>query len=891
MPKCVVNLTDYTTHKASCSANATQEPEDVTHPTLETDEAAVNRNFDNIAKQLKHSGYIDATLPSGETDVLHYPGYERSDKHGWVYGNHPAATKEQHAHFQEFLVTQKPCFAYSMEDLPGYNGPVGPLTLPLLVETDIVKRSRRFSAKELEIIDTKCEELRIPGFIVPCPQPWTHVQNICIAAKKDLEGNWTDSRMCIDYRPINAETKQSNYPMVRVDDCLARAANKVYFSKLDARSGFSQIPVAVEDQKKTSFWWKGKAWMYTRAPFGLTNIPAHFQDVMDHIILTEVLSDFCCCYIDDILIFSDTVEDHERHVKLVLQALYKYNLRAHPDKSIFMAPVMEFLGFNVNGIGITPMEAKVAAIKDLKSPTNVSHLRSLLGFLNYYRSFVENFSKRAAPLTQLLRNDVPWDWTEERELAYQDLKNALCVEGVALQHFNKDRKTIIHTDWSSYGLGAVLGQVDELGREVIVACISRSLNKHEANYSSFEGEMLAAVWAVKTFRPYVLGLNFSVVTDHSPLQWLMNKPDLTGKHARWALSLQEFTFVITHRPGVTHQNADVPSRYPQDSKVDITGARLDEERITAINVRQLATNIRYLENHCTGKYKPLEKIKVPPNVESLSDRWSNSRIWSVAMATFNQSEGNHDDDDEDDPLGLSNEDAERHAKCIRVIEHAVLKVKHKLSNSPNVFTETDVTKQEARNKVHCNKLCMNPVSSSFYDNSRKGIVLYEPFGGMCAGLEMTLRCNIPVHRYYYSDIDPVARSLAVTRLQSLHSRFPSLLPTIAFQHAFVLPQNIKDVDSESLLKVGVNNGRQWLVIAGWECQDLSNAGSGKGLQGRHSSTFFPLMDLCASLQLLQPRLSPAFIFENTSIQTHRNKNIAVDVFNLIYSVIGKPVLL
>ncbi len=390
----------------------------------------------------------------------------------------------------------------------------------------------------------------------------------------------------------------------------------MFFSKLDARSGFSQIPVAEGDQPKTAFWWKGQAWMYTRVPFGLTNIPAHFQAVMDSIIFTDGLSDFCCCYIDDILIFSDTVEEHEKHVKLVLQALYKYNLRAHPDKSIFMAPVMEFLGFNVNGVGITPMEAKVAAIKSLKSPTNVSHLRSLLGFLNYYRQFVENFSKRAAPLTQLLRNDTPWDWTEKRELAYQDLKDALCIEGLALQHFDHKRKTVVHTDWSSYGLGAVLGQIDDQGREVIVACISRSLNKHEANYSSFEGEMLAAVWAVKTFRPYVLGLNFTVVTDHSPLQWLMNKPDLTGKHARWALSLQEFTFVITHRPGITHQNADVPSRYPQSSKIDITGARLDEDQVA-----QVATSAIW-----TSSYK----------------QWQCSNEGTCAMAAFNQSESNRD---------------------------------------------------------------------------------------------------------------------------------------------------------------------------------------------------------------------------------------------------------
>ena len=155
-----------------------------------------------------------------------------------------------------------------------------------------MKRSRGFSQKELEIIDIKCKELEEPGFIIPCPQPWAHVQNICIAAKKDIDGNWTDSRMCIHYRPINSETKPSPYPMNRVDDCLARAKNKVFFTKLDARSGFSQIPVAECDQPKSAFWWKGQAWMYTQAPFGLTNIPAHFQAVMDNIILTEGLSYF-----------------------------------------------------------------------------------------------------------------------------------------------------------------------------------------------------------------------------------------------------------------------------------------------------------------------------------------------------------------------------------------------------------------------------------------------------------------------------------------------------------------------------------------------------------------------------------------------------------------------
>jgi hypothetical protein len=344
------------------------------------------------------------------------------------------------------LISHKLCFAYSMEDLSTYSGYVGPLTLPLLTTGDIVRRPRRHCAEECNTIDEKCRELKVPGFIVKCPKPWTHVQNIVVAAKKDLDGNWTDSRMCIDYRPINTETKASHYPMQRVDDCLAKAAVKSFFSKLDARSWFSQIHIAPEDQPKTVFWWQGIPWMYTRAPFGLTNIPAHFQEAMDTILATEGLEEFATCYEDDILAFSHTADEHLGHVCKVLLALAKNHLKAHPAKSISGAPVMEFLGFQVNGVGITPMEAKIAVIKDLKSPTSVPHLRSLLGFLNYYRQFVDNFSSRAAPLTELLKKDVPWEWTPAREAAYTDLKDALCTVGLALKHFDLSRPTMANTD-------------------------------------------------------------------------------------------------------------------------------------------------------------------------------------------------------------------------------------------------------------------------------------------------------------------------------------------------------------------------------------------------------------------------------------------------------------
>jgi hypothetical protein len=201
-------------------------------------------------------------------------------------------------------------------------------------------------------------------------------------------------------------------------------------------------------------------------------------------------------------------------------------------------------------------------------------------------------------------------------------------------------------------------------------------------------------------------LRYLVVTDHSPLQWLINKPDLTGKHARWALSLQEFTFVISHRPGITHQNADVPSGFPQSSEVDNTGARLDEDHVAGVTTSAIET--------------------------SSYERWQCSNEWTVAMAAFNLSKSNHDV--EEDPTSLCDADVERHAKCTRVVHHAYTRVKRKLSSTPLLLTKTEVKKHTLKNKVHCESLCMNPISSSFFINAQKGVVLYEPFGGMCAGL-------------------------------------------------------------------------------------------------------------------------------------------------------------
>ncbi len=502
--------------------------------------------------------------------------YEKDAEGGWVWGNHPGMPDHVKDQLKaEVRARKATAFAYSMQDLPGYKGIEPPFEIKLNTTDPIFTRARRYSPGELKVTDEKCTELDGAGIIEPAGREAGYASAPTLPGKKDADGNWTDVRFCIDFRNLNKHTVADKYGMHRPDELFRQVSTSRFFSKIDMRSGFLQIPVAEGSRSMTGFWWRNQLWCYRRMPFGLKNASAKFQRVMDCELAAAKLTGCAISFIDDLLIHSQTAEQHVKHVAAVLDMLQKVGLRAHPDKSIFAASVIEYLGHNVSHHGLTPHQAKVSAIRALRAPTNVSELRSVLGFLNYYRCYVPGFSELAAPMNNLLKKDAKWQWGPEQAAALEQLKAALCQDGVALRRFDVDAPTKLYTDWSKHGIAAVLTQAGPDGKEYLVACVSRSLNKHERNYSSYEGEMLAAVWGVLSLRSYLHGLQFTVVTDHQPLKWLVTTPELTGKHARWALCLMEYCYTIEHRPGKKHQNADVPSRFPSKSSHDGTGARLD----------------------------------------------------------------------------------------------------------------------------------------------------------------------------------------------------------------------------------------------------------------------------------------------------------------------------
>ena len=274
--------------------------------------------------------------------------------------------------------------------------------------------------------------------------------------------------------------------------------------------------------------------------------------------------------------------------------------------------------------GITPQEAKVAALMALPHPKNIDELRITLGKIRYYGCFCPNFSAIARPMLDLLKKGAEYKWDPAvHGAAFDTVVREIAKPGRALKRFDPSKPIFIHTDFSNVGLGAVLSQHDELGQEAMVCCASRSLNKHERNYSSYKGECLAAVWACRLFQTYTQGLHFTLVTDHEPLKWLMASQTLEGAHARWACLLQEHDFDIMHRPGKQSANVDALSRFPQqNSALGKALFILRPLRIYSVSTQYLlSVYSACLSRNSYSGTSSTQGSKPGPNPDGLSSYW------------------------------------------------------------------------------------------------------------------------------------------------------------------------------------------------------------------------------------------------------------------------------
>ena len=368
-------------------------------------------------------------------------------------------------------------------------------------------------------------------------------------------------RFCVDYRKLNSITVRDSYPMPRMDECIDSLGSATIFSTLDCNSGYWQLPVEKQDQAKTTFTCHAGSYKFLRLPFGLRNAPATFQRAMD-IILSRVRWKSVLVYLDDIIVFSQGVSQHLKHLETVLSLLKEAGITLRLQKCSFFQKQVKYLGHIIRPGRLAIHGKSLEALEKALPPKNKTQVRSFLGMCNVYRRFIRDFTRIARPLNQKVRKDAPQTWetlTDEETKSFNTLKRALLTAPILALPREGYRYTL-DTDASDQQLGCCLLQEQPDGALHPIGYWSRVLTPAERNYSSTEKECLALVWAVLHLRPYLEGQKFTLRTDHYALKWLLNLKDPSGRLARWSLRLQEFDFEVIYKPGKSHALADGPSR-------------------------------------------------------------------------------------------------------------------------------------------------------------------------------------------------------------------------------------------------------------------------------------------------------------------------------------------
>ena len=377
----------------------------------------------------------------------------------------------------------------------------------------------RQSASELAELKSQLAELIALGFIQPSKSPYG--APVLFVKKKD-----GTTRMCIDYRALNDITIKNAYPLPLVGELFDRLQGAKYFSKIDLRSGYHQIRVASEDVPKTAFRTRYGHFEFLVLPFGLTNAPATFMHLM-HQTFRQYLDDFVIVFLDDILIYSRTLAEHHIHIRKVLDILRSQKLFGKESKCEFFRSDVEFLGHIVGRDGLRMMSDKIEAVAAWPTPTSVTQVRAFLGTIGFYRRFIRDFSAVAAPLSDLTKNDATWRWTPTEESAFRRMI-ALAVAAPVLVLPDPNIPYVVHTDASGFATGAVLSQDQGNGLQPI-AYMSKKMLPAETRYPVHEQELLAIIQALGTWKHYLMGAKFTVMTDHRSLQYFKTQPQLSNR--------------------------------------------------------------------------------------------------------------------------------------------------------------------------------------------------------------------------------------------------------------------------------------------------------------------------------------------------------------------------
>ena len=426
-------------------------------------------------------------------------------------------------------------------------------TVRLMPGSKIIKTAPyRCNPKVREEISKQIQEMLDQGIIRPSESPYA--SPVVMVTKQD-----GSLRFCVDFRKLNAQTIADCHPIGRIDDSLDSLGNARarYFSKVDLLSGFWQMELDEDSKHLTAFCCHEGLYEFERLPFGMKNSPSSFARLMQEV-LRGLVWKVCLVFVDDIVIFSDTFQQHLDNLKLVFDRFRAANLKLKPKKCEFGKRKIQFLGHLVSEEGVEPLPDTCKAVQNFPRPTNVKQVRSFLGLSGFYRKYIEHYSKIATPLTNLTKKNVPFQWDELCQTVFELLKSALSSPPI-LAYPRYQEPFILTTDASSDSAGMVLSQVQD-GKERVIAYGAKKFTRAEMNYGISDKEALAVILAVRHFEPYLKGTTFKLITDHSALKWMFGQKTVSGRIARWIAYMQQFNYTVEHKAGKSLGNADGLSR-------------------------------------------------------------------------------------------------------------------------------------------------------------------------------------------------------------------------------------------------------------------------------------------------------------------------------------------
>ena len=436
-------------------------------------------------------------------------------------------------------------------------------------EAPFKQRHHRIPPHLYDEVRQHIQEMLDSGVIRSSKSPFA--SPIVLVRKKDKS-----LRFCVDYRVLNLRTKKDSYSLPRFEECVDVLYGSKYFSCLDLKKGYYQMGVHEEHKERTAFT-AGQLGFYefNVMPFGLCNAPASFQRMME-LCMGDRYLDSCLVFLDDVIVFSKSFDEHLTRLDNVLKKLHEAGLKLKPSKCQFMKTSVKYLGHVISKDGIKTDGDKIECLKNWPAPTNVDQVRSFLGFAGYYRRFVKGYSRIVKPMTDLLAgaelkkkksgkrklvNKQQWRWKEDEENSFKEIIKKLC-EAPVLAYADFTQPFELRTDASGCGIGAVLYQQQE-GQQRVIAYASRGLTKAEKNYPVHKLEFLALKWAVsKKFHDYLYGAEFIVKTDNNPLTYIQTTAKLDATSQRWQSELANYDFKLVYLSGKENVEADALSRLP-----------------------------------------------------------------------------------------------------------------------------------------------------------------------------------------------------------------------------------------------------------------------------------------------------------------------------------------